>query len=84
MLTCTSVVKSKSRSRTIVRERLNNKNKEISQGYVLTVEYLRNDKRYSSYVFTLILDKSHATKRYKLRLRSFQRFRDIIVVNIKK
>ena len=64
-----------------VRERLN---KEISQGYVLPVEYLRNYKRYSSSVFTLILGKSHATKRYKLRLRSFQHFRDIIVVNIKK
>ena len=55
MLTCTSVVNRRSRSRTIVRERLNNKkNKEISRsGLWLPVEYLRNGKRYSSSVFTV-------------------------------
>ena len=62
----------------------NKKNKEISRsGLLLPVEYLRNGKRYSSFVFTVANGKSHATKRCKLRLCCCYRFWDIVVANIK-
>ena len=56
----------------------NNKNKEISRSeLLLPVEYLRNGKRYLSFVFTVAKGKSHATKRCNPRLCSCYRFRDI-------
>ena len=62
----------------------NNKNKEISRsGLLLPVEYLRNGKRYSSFVFTVTNGKSHATKRCNPRLCCCYRFWDIAVANIK-
>ena len=61
-----------------------NKNKEISRsGLSLPVEYLRNGKRYSSFVFTLNNGKSHATKRCNPGLCSCYHFWDIVVANIK-
>ena len=61
-----------------------NKNEEISRsGLSLPVEYLRNGKRYSSFVFTVANGKSHATKRCNPRLCCFYRFWDIVVANIK-
>ena len=74
MLTCTS-----ERRRRIIGK----KNKEIKcSGLLLPVEYLRNGKRYSSFVFTFGKRKSRATERYKRRRCSCYRFSDIIVVNI--
>ena len=62
----------------------NNKNKETSRsGLLLLVEYLRNGKRYSSFVFTVAKRKSHATKRCNPRFCSCYRFWDIVVANIK-
>ena len=62
----------------------NKKNKEISRsGLLLPVEYLRNGKRYSSFVFTVTNGKSHATKRCNPRLCCCYRFWDIVVANIK-
>ena len=50
-------------------------NKEISRaGLLLPVEYLRNGKRYSRFVFTVANGKSHATKRCQTRLCSCYRF----------
>ena len=61
-----------------------NKNKEISRsGLLLPVEYLRNGKRYSSFVFTVANGKSHATKWCNPRLCSCYHFWDIVVANIK-
>ena len=61
-----------------------NKNKEISRsGLLLPVEYLRNGKRYSSFVLTVTKRKSHATKRCNPRLCCCYRFWDIVVANIK-
>ena len=61
-----------------------NKNKEISRsGLSLPVEYLRNGKRYSSFVFTLDNGKSHATKGCNPGLCSCYHFPDIVVANIK-
>ena len=52
-----------------------NKNKETSRsGLLLPVEYLRNGKRYSSFVFYVANRKSHATKRCNTRLCSYHRF----------
>ena len=52
--------------RTANKKKNKNKNKEITcSGLWLPVEYLRNGKRYSSFVFTLARSKSHATKRWQ-------------------
>ena len=60
------------------RKKNRNKNKEISpSGLVFPVKYLRNGKRYSSSVFTFRNRKSCSTRRYKRRLCSCYRFRDI-------
>ena len=59
--------------RTVVRS-----NKELSRsGLVFEVEYLRNGERYSSFVLTFGNRRSCATRRYKRRLCSCYRFRDI-------
>ena len=71
-------------SNEFARHNNKNKNKEISRsGLLLPVEYLRNGKRYSSFVFTLANGKSHATKRCNSRLCFCYRFWDIVVANIK-
>ena len=58
-------------------------NKETSRsGLLPPVEYLRNSKRYLSFVFNLANRKSHATKRCNSRLCSCYRFWDIVVANI--
>ena len=55
-----------------------NKNKEIlPSGLLFPVKYLGNGKRYSCSVFTFQNRKSCATRRYKRRLCSCYRFRDI-------
>ena len=57
------------------RKKKKKKNKETSHsGLLLPVEYLRNDKRYSSFVFTVVKRKSNATKRCNPRLCSCYRF----------
>ena len=57
------------------RKNNNNKNKEISRsGLVFPVEYLRNGKRYSSFVLTVDNGKSYATKRCNTRFCSCYRF----------
>ena len=59
----------------LLAERKYNKNKEISRsGLSLPVEYLRNGKRYSSFVLTVANGKSHATKRCNPRLCSCYHF----------
>ena len=59
-------------------------NKEILRsGLLLPVEYLRNGKRYSRFVFTVAKCKSHTTKRCNPRLCCCYRFWDIVVANIK-
>ena len=78
------VAKHLAERRIIIRIIIGKKNKEISRsGLVLPVEYLRNGKRYSSFVFTMAKRKSRATRLCKPRFCSCYRFWDIVVANIK-
>ena len=78
MLTCTTLENQHP------SECIRTANKETSRsGLLLPVVYLRNGKRYSSFVFTVANGKSHATKQFNPCLCSCYHYWDIVVANIK-